>query len=175
MRLSEHPLIEEAAIAARVGELAHDIDADYADANPLLVGVLKGALHFTSDLFRALHIHAELEAVTARSYEGTKSTGGVQIDGPDPGVFRGRRVILVEDILDTGRTAVQLISYIQTGSPASIAVCTLLDKPVRRVVPVQADYTGFTIGDHFVVGYGLDYNQRYRGLRAIHTLDREPE
>lgn len=173
MRLSEHPLIEEATIATRVAELAREIDVDYAEADPLLVGVLKGAMHFTSDLLRALRIPCEVEFLSARSYEGTESTGGVQLDGPDPGVFQGRQVIVVEDILDTGRTAVQLISYIQTGAPISVAVCTLLDKPTRRVVPVQADYTGFTVGDHFVVGYGLDYNQHYRGLRAIHTLETE--
>ncbi|MBI1320632.1 MAG: hypoxanthine phosphoribosyltransferase [Candidatus Hydrogenedens sp.] len=171
MRLSEHPLITREAIAVRVAELARQLDADFAGTEPVLVGVLKGALHFTSDLARAMQIDSQIEFLSAQSYVDTESSGSVTLreDGlPD---LSGRAVILVEDILDTGRTAARLLEAVQAHGPATLRICTLLDKPARRGLPIEPDYTGFTIDDHFVVGYGLDYNQRYRGLPAVYTLE----
>lgn len=171
MQLSALPLLDQATLQYRVREMAKTISSDYAGRVPVLIGVLKGALHFTSDLSRALTIAVEMNFVRAASYAGTESTGNVSIGMDGLLALDGRDVILVEDILDTGRTATTIIADLETLSPASIKLCTLLDKPSRRVIPVKADYTGFSIDDHFVVGYGLDFDERYRELPAIHILE----
>ncbi len=171
MRLSTPPLLDQATLQQRVQELAAMISRDYAERVPLLIGVLKGAVHFTSDLSRALTIPIEMDFIRAASYAGTESTGKVSIGLDGSLALVGRDVILVEDILDTGRTATTIIAHLETLGPASIKLCTLLDKPSRRVIPVTADYTGFSIEDHFVVGYGLDFDERYRELPAIHILE----
>lgn len=173
MKLSNKPLITEEALRARIGSLAEEISHDYADQNPVLLGVLKGAFHFVSDLARAMRCPVEIEFIRAASYAGTESTGQVRVELPISIPLRGRAVILVEDILDTGRTASAIRAHLQSQGPAGIALCTLLDKPSRRVVPATAAYTGFSIDDLFVVGYGLDYNERYRELPAIHILEQE--
>ena len=171
MRLSPEPLFSEAAIQTRVAELAAEIAVDHAGETPLLVGVLKGAIHFLSDLHRAMPVPAEIDFISARSYIGMESSGTVDVRRVTDLDVAGRRVVLVEDILDTGRTAARLLAHLGAQQPASLKICTLLDKPERREVSVHADYSGFEIPDRFVVGYGLDHDQRYRELRAIHTLD----
>lgn len=173
MKLSNEPLITEEALRARVSSLAEEISRDYADRNPVLLGVLKGAFHFVSDLARAMRCPVEIEFIRAASYAGTESTGQVRVELPISIPLRGRDVILVEDILDTGRTASAIRAHLQSMGPASIALCTLLDKPSRRAVPAEAAYTGFSIDDHFVVGYGLDCNERYRELAAVYILQPE--
>lgn len=171
MHLSALPLLDQDTLQYRVREMAKTISSDYAERVPILIGVLKGALHFTSDLSRALTIPIEMDFIRAASYAGTESTGNVSIGMDGSLALDGRDVILVEDILDTGRTATTIIAHLETLSPASIKLCTLLDKPSRRVIPVTADYTGFSIDDHFVVGYGLDFDERYRELPSIHVLE----
>lgn len=170
MTLSPEPLISAAAIQSRVGEMAEAISRDYAGRSPVLLGVLKGALHLTSDLARAMTTPVGIEFVRVSSYEGTQSTGQVTIHDQHLGWLGGRDVILVEDILDTGRTCTALLERLRAFAPASIRLCALLDKPSRRVMQVPAHYVGFTIDDHFVVGYGLDYDEHYRELPAIHVL-----
>ena len=155
----------------RIAELAAVVSRDYAGRAPVLLGVLKGALHLTSDLARAMHCPVEIEFIRASSYSGTESRNAVEITGADLNCLVGREVVVVEDILDTGQTLTKLCAHLETFGLASLRILTLLDKPSRRVAPVTAHYVGFTIEDQFVVGYGLDYDERYRELRAIHLLE----
>ena len=171
MRLSEQPLITAASIAARVEGLGMKLGGAYDGRRPLLLGVLKGASLFLADLARAMPIELELDFVQARSYVGDHSTGTVSFSRAEDLAVRGRDVIVVEDIIDTGRTAAMLLERIRSLSPASLALCALLDKPSRRVVEIQPDYTGFSIDDHFVVGYGLDFDGLHRNLPAIHVME----
>ncbi|MCC6697016.1 MAG: hypoxanthine phosphoribosyltransferase [Candidatus Hydrogenedentes bacterium] len=173
MRLSERPLIAQAEIDECVKRLARDIAARHQDGRGLvLVVVLKGATIFAADLMRCLDVHPlRIEYIRAKSYDGTHSMGEVElIVLPDLSVA-GQRVLVVEDILDTGRTTTAILSALENANPASLELCTLLDKPSRRVVPVDAQYVGFSIDDHFVVGYGLDYREAYRSLPEIYVLE----
>ncbi len=171
MRVSECPLIPAASIAARVSALGMKLGGDYDGRRPLLLGVLKGASLFLADLARAMPIDLELDFVHARSYAGDRSTGSVALSRAEDMAVRGRDVIVVEDIIDTGRTAGALLERLRELGPASLALCALLDKPSRRVVEIEPDYTGFSIEDHFVVGYGLDYDGLHRNLPAIHVME----
>ena len=173
MRLREKPLIPAAEIDRRVSELALQISSDYAGREVLLIAVLKGSILFASDLMRRLTVPVRLDFIRARSYRGTESTGRVECAFFPEQDLEGKHVLLVEDILDTGRTASVIIDMIHKAQPASVALCTLLDKPSRRVVAMEAGYIGFTIEDHFVVGYGLDYNEQGREYPSIFTLDQE--
>lgn len=157
-------------IAARVQTLAAEIDARYAGTELLLLAVLKGAAPFAADLMRHLHTPVRLDFIRARSYQGTASTGTVTITCYPEISLKDRHVLLVEDILDTGRTAAVLCAWVQSQAPASCAVCAFLDKPSRRTAPIHADFHGFTIPDLFVVGYGLDLDERYRELPDIRAL-----
>lgn len=170
MKLSPEPLISSTTIQARVGELAEEIARDYAGRVPVFVGVLKGALHLTSDLARRMPAPIGIEFVRASSYSGTESRGEVDLHPAILECLTGRELVVIEDIIDTGRTCATLLQHLRTFAPASIRLCTLLDKPSRRVIEVPIDYVGFTIDDHFVVGYGLDYEEQYRELSAIHVL-----
>lgn len=170
MRPSEPPLITSAQIRERIGLLAKQLDEDYTGLSPILIPVLKGGLHFGSDLSRALNIPIEIDFIRARSYVGTQPLGPVEFLVTPTIPLRERHVIIVEDILDTGRTATAIFERLQADNPASLKFCTLLDKPSRRQVQVKADYVGFEIDDHFVVGYGLDYEEAYRGLPDVHIL-----
>jgi len=173
MRVSAKPLIDEQAIRARTGELAQDISRDHGRRDLLAVVVLKGAAFFAADLLRQVTSPVRIVYVRARSYQGNASTGRIALgDLPDL-PLEGAHLLVVEDILDTGRTASRLLGHLYEHRPASLRVCTLLDKPARRLVPVAADYVGFVIDDHFVVGYGLDYEEHYRNLPAIHILEEE--
>jgi hypoxanthine phosphoribosyltransferase len=164
-------LIDEASLRARVRELAEQIRADYADREPLLVGVLTGAFVFLADLVRQLDMPLVIGFIRAASYgDRAHSAGRVQV-GEDYGVpVGGRHVILVEDIVDTGRTLARLASLFREQQPASLAICCLLDKPGRREVPLAVDYRGFAVPDEFVVGYGLDFAGRYRHLPFVAAL-----
>ena len=164
-------LISEEELRAGVAELARQIDRDYADTGLVLVCVLKGAMIFASDLLRALRANVHrLEFLLASSYgSGVESSGDVRLAGTlDPDHISGQHVLIVDDITDTGHTCVAVKDYIGGLGPASLRYCALLDKPDRRAVEVQYDYVGFTIPNHFVVGYGMDFDERYRGLPAIY-------
>lgn len=167
-------LLSEEQIQTRVRELGAQISADYAGKEPLLVSVLRGSIMFMADLTRQVQPFCELDFMAVSSYgAGTTSSGQVKIikDLTEP--IEGRDVIVVEDILDSGNTLYYLLQVLQARNPASIRLCTLLDKPSRRTRPIQADYVGFEVPDAFVVGYGLDYDERYRNLPYIGILKPE--
>ncbi len=156
-------------IEAAVTRLAAEITRDYRERNPLVIGVLKGCFIFMSDLVRRLDFPLETDFVQLSSYgRGTNSTGKIKIAQDIRTPVKSRDVLMVEDIVDTGRSLAFLTDYLQQkGSPASIKFCCLLDKPSRRQVPVTVDYRGFTVPDKFVVGYGMDYAEQYRNLPDI--------
>ena len=164
-------LFTEAQLKARVQELARQIERDYAGKEIMLISVLRGSFIFMADLCRAIDLPCTLDFMAVSSYgKGTSSSGQVQITKDLSEDISGRHIIVVEDILDSGNTLSYLLKILEHRHPASIRLCTLLDKPERRVVPVQADYVGFTIPDEFVVGYGLDYAEKYRNLPYIGVL-----
>lgn len=159
-------------IRASVADLAGRISADYEGRDLILVAVLNGAALLAADLVRALAIPVTLEFLRAASYgQSTQSTGVVQIRKDVETPVTGRDVLIVEDIVDTGLTAQFLLDHLSAGQPRSIEVCTLLDKPSRRQIPLSPKYVGLEVGDVFVVGYGMDYNQRYRQLPGIFALE----
>ncbi len=161
-------------IAERVAELGRQITAEYADKKPLMICVLKGSVVFFADLIRAIDAQISIEFMTASSYgSATVSSGEVKIVSELDNKIVGRHVILVEDIIDSGRTIAYIKSDMQKKGVLSLKVCSLLDKPDRRVADVTADYVGFTIPDEFVVGYGLDYDQKYRNFPDIGVLKPE--
>jgi hypoxanthine phosphoribosyltransferase len=165
-------LITRDEIAARVAELGQAIRRDYAGRSPLLVGVLKGAVVFAADLLRTLALPAGLDFMSVSSYgPGARSSGVVRLAADLSVSIEGRDVIIVEDIIDTGRTIAYLRRNLATRHPRSLALCALLDKVARREVEVSVDYVGFAIPDEFVVGYGLDHNGLYRTLQDIAVLE----
>jgi hypoxanthine phosphoribosyltransferase len=163
------PLITPEEIDRRVGEMAEAIVCDYADrASPLsVVIVLKGACFFAVDLLKRLRLPTRLDFLEASSYSGMGSTGEVRLIKDITMAIAETDVLLVEDIVDTGLTASWLVQHLASHHPASVSLCSLLDKPSRRRFPVEIAYTGFVIPDEFVLGYGLDYEERYRNLPAI--------
>jgi len=171
VRVSEQPMITAEAIAARVAELGCGLAAVYGGKRPLLLGVLRGAFPFFADLARAMPIELDIDFVQASSYRGTRSTGSVALSRAEDIEVTGRHVVVVEDIVDTGRTATVIMERLRGLGPASLALCALLDKPSRREVEIRPDYTGFTIENYFVVGYGLDYEGLYRNLPAVHVME----
>ncbi len=161
-------------IAERVAALGRQITNEYADKKPLLICVLKGSVVFFADLIRAIDAQISIEFMTASSYgSATVSSGEVKIVSELDNKIAGRHVILVEDIIDSGRTIAYIKGDMQKKGVMSLKVCSLLDKPDRRVADVTADYVGFTIPDEFVVGYGLDYDQKYRNFPDIGVLKPE--
>ena len=163
-------LISETKIEKRLDELAKQIMKDYGEEDLLFIGVLKGAAIFMVELAKRIKNNVEFEFIQARSYEGTESTGKVEITQDLTGKIDGKNVIIIEDIIDTGRTLEYLMRYLTFHNPKTIKLCTLLSKPSRRVVELQVDYIGFSIPDEFVIGYGLDYNQKYRNLPYIGVM-----
>jgi hypoxanthine phosphoribosyltransferase len=164
-------LITAEQLRVRIGELAEQIDADYADRELLLVGVLKGAVMVMADLARALHQPAQMDWMAVSSYgSGTQSSGVVRILKDLDSDISGRHVLVVEDIIDSGLTLSWLVGNLESRGPASVRVCVLLRKPTATRIKVDVAYTGFDIEDEFVVGYGLDYAERYRNLPFIGTL-----
>lgn len=170
----EKILLAEEEIQHRVRQMARQISTDYAGREPLLVGILKGAFIFLADLVRNLTIPVHLDFMAVSSYSSaSESSGAVRILKDLDQSIEGLHVLLVEDIVDTGLTLNYLKESLRARRPATLKVCTLLDKPSRRLVEVEPDYNGFTIPDEFVVGYGLDYNGNYRNFRDIMVLKRE--
>ena len=164
-------LISERRIRARVAALAHRIDADYRDRNLSLVVVLKGAYVFAADLARQLVTPSTTDFISASSYgTGTRSSGSVALGGMDRLQLGGRHVVVVEDILDTGRTGAVILDALRQRGPASLALCALLRKPAAGALGRPADYVGFDIGHDFVVGYGMDYAERHRNLRGVYRF-----
>jgi hypoxanthine phosphoribosyltransferase len=165
-------LLTEEQIQAKVAELGKRIAADYVGRRLTLVSVLKGSLPFMADLMRATPIPLRIDLMEVSSYGGTstESSGLVRILKDLSASIQGEEVLIVEDIIDTGLTLNYLVRYLRGKNPASLRICTLLDKPARRLVEIPVDYIGFTIPDQFVVGYGLDYGELYRNLRFVGVL-----
>jgi hypoxanthine phosphoribosyltransferase len=165
-------LLTEAQIEAKVAELGRQISADYAGRDLTLVSVLKGSLPFMADLMRRVSLPLRIDLMEVSSYGGTatESSGLVRILKDLSAPIEGRDVLLVEDIIDTGLTLNYLIRYLKGKNPRSIKVCSLLNKPARRLVEIPLDYVGFEIPDAFVVGYGLDFGEVYRNLRFVGVL-----
>ena len=165
-------LLTEAQIAERVADLGARISTDYAGRTLTLVSVLKGSLPFMADLMRAIEIPVQIDLMEVSSYGGasTETSGLVRILKDLSSSIEGKDVLIVEDIIDTGLTLNYLIRYLRGKNPKSLRICTLLDKPARRLVDIPVDYVGFTIPDQFVVGYGLDYREYYRNLRFVGVL-----
>ncbi len=167
----ERVLFTEEELKARVAEIAARIDKDYAGKEPMLISVLRGSFIFMADLARAITLPCTVDFMAVSSYgSGTTSSGQVKITKDLSESIEGRDIIVVEDILDSGNTLSYLFQLLQARHPASVRLCTLLDKPSRRTKPITADYTGFTVDDLFVVGYGLDYAEKYRNLPYIGIL-----
>jgi hypoxanthine phosphoribosyltransferase len=165
-------LLSNDTIQKRIEEMGREIAHDYAGREPHLVGVLKGACPFMSDLCKNIDLTMTLDYIAVSSYGAlTKTTGEVRLVKDVDQGLEGRDVLIVEDIVDTGLTLNYLLRLLGARGPRSIKVCTLLSKPARRLVDAPVDYTGFTIDDLFVVGYGLDFNQKYRNLRDIIVYD----
>ena len=165
-------LLSEEQIQAKVRELGGRISADYAGRDLTLVSVLKGSLPFMADLMRSITIPVQIDLMEVSSYGGTatESSGLVRILKDLSSSIDGRHVLIVEDIIDTGLTLNYLVRYLGGKNPASLRICTLLDKRARRLVEIAIDYRGFEIPDQFVVGYGLDFNEVYRNLRFVGVL-----
>ncbi len=167
-------LISEEELKAKVTQLGEQITADYAGKSPVCIGILKGCFVFMADLLRHVDLYCDLDFMAVSSYgSGTSTTGAVKINKDLSRDIEGRDVIIVEDILDSGVTLSYLRSYLQRRNPASIKIVTLMDKPARRKADIKADYFGFDVPDEFVVGYGLDYDERYRNLPYIGVLKPE--
>lgn len=169
----ERVLLTEEQIKTRVAELGKQISQEYAGKTPIFVGVLKGVVVYFADMIRAVDIPCEIDFMCMSSYVGTQSQGRIDVRLDLSRDIAGRHVVILEDILDTGRTLKKTVEYLQSKHPASLKICTFLDKPERRVADIQADYVGYTIPDLFVVGYGLDYNEAYRNLPFIGILKPE--
>lgn len=163
-------LLSEEEIQREVAKIGAQISKDFAGKEPIFVGVLKGCFIFMADLMRYVTINCSMDFMAVSSYSGTTSTGAVKINKDLSEDIEGRHIILVEDILDSGVTLNYLKNYLKGRRPASITIATLMDKPARRKADIYADYSCFEIPDAFVVGYGLDYNEKYRNLPYIGVL-----
>ena len=167
-------IFTEEQIQQKVRELGERITAEYAGKSPLLIGVLKGCYVFLGDISRCIDLDCEIRFITASSYGiSTITSGDVRIGMEFDFAIAGRDVIIIEDILDSGVTLTALRNFILQRSPASLKICALLDKPARRQAPINPDYTGFICPDEFVVGYGLDYAEKYRNLPYVAVLKPE--
>ena len=164
-------LYSEDELRSRVKELGCQITADYAGKNPMLISVLRGSYIFMADLTRRINLDLTVDFMVVSSYgAGTVSSGQVEIKKDLSDSIEGRDLIIVEDILDSGNTLYYLMDVLKARKPASIRLCTLMDKPDRRTKSITADYVGFTIPDAFIVGYGLDYDEKYRNLPYVGVL-----
>lgn len=171
----ERVLYTEEQIQAKVKELAAILTREYGDKNPIFVGVIKGVILFFADMLKNMDIPCQIDFMWISSYAGTGSTGKLQVRADISADLKDRHVVILEDIFDTGRSLDFVYNYLLTKEPASLKICTLLDKPERRLpeVTVKADYVGITVPNEFVVGYGLDYNEYYRNLPYIGILKPE--
>ncbi len=168
-------LITAEQIQSRIREMGEELTRDYEGKSPIIVGVLKGVVVFYADMVRQIKTHCQMDFMTISSYHGTESTGNMVVKSDISADLKGRHVLILEDIYDTGNSLTFIYDYLKSKEPASIKICTLLDKPERRKpgVTLQADYVGFTIPNAFVVGYGLDYNEKYRNLPYVGILKPE--
>ena len=167
-------LLTSEEIEAKVKTLADEIRRDYQDKHPLLIGVLKGSFMFMADLIRLLDFPLEVEFVRLSSYGGGRqSSGKIKVVQGLQSPVKGRDVLVIEDIVDTGLSISFLIDYLQKKKPASLKLCALTDKPSRRQTPVTIDYLGFTVPNKFIVGYGLDWDEKFRYLPDICFIDEE--
>jgi hypoxanthine phosphoribosyltransferase len=165
-------LISHDEIAKAVDRLAREIKRDYQGKKPLLVGVLKGSFVFMADLIRQLDLPLELDFVRLSSYGAAKeSSGKVRVVQGLNTPIKGRDVLVIEDIVDTGITISFLLDYLKKKKPASLKLCALTDKPSRHRVPVSIEYLGFTLPNKFIVGYGIDFDERFRNLRDIYAIE----
>ena len=166
-------LINEQELDKRITEIAKDIQKEYQNKEITLICILKGSIFFTVDLARKIKGDVKLEFIRVSSYEGnsTESSGEIKIKLDLNNSIAGKNIIVIEDIIDTGRTLAYLINYLKKQNPQSIKLCTLLDKKERRVCEVKVDYTGFEIPDKFVVGYGLDVDEKYRHIPYIGYIE----
>ena len=169
-------VISESQIQECVGRLAQLIQADYQDQPLLVVGVLHGSFVFLSDLIRLMQLPIQVDFIRLSSYdELAKSSGKVSLHHGVRTPVVEKNVLIVEDIVDSGLTVQFLRGYFEGEGAATVRICTLLDKPARRRIPVTVDYVGFEVPDQFLVGYGLDYNQQYRELRGLYSLEEKTE
>ena len=167
-------LVTEEELKARITEMGAELYEQFHGKNPLFLGVLKGSFVFMADLVRACQVKSDVEFIAVSSYQNaTVSSGRVQITHDLQQDITGRHLIIVEDILDSGVTLSHVCAHLREMGPASLKICTLLDKPSRRQTDVKADYVGFTIPNEFVVGYGLDYDEHYRNLPYVGILKPE--
>jgi hypoxanthine phosphoribosyltransferase len=165
-------LISQEKINQAVAKLAAEINRDYRGKQPLLIGILKGSFVFMADLVRELDLPIEVDFVKLSSYgSGTRTSGKVKVVHGLKSPIKARDVLIIEDIVDTGLTVSFLTNYLQKKKPASLKLCVLVDKPSQHKVPVTIDYLGFTVPDKFVVGYGIDWNEKFRHLRDICIID----
>lgn len=165
-------LISKEELEKRITEIAKQIEEEYKEKEITLICILKGSAFFTVDLAKKINGDVKLEFIRVSSYiDGTESSGKVEMKLDLQDSIEGKDVIIVEDIIDTGRTLSYLIDYLKTKKPNSVKLCTLLDKPERRIYNVKVDYTGFQIPDKFVVGYGLDFDEKYRNLPYIAYIE----
>lgn len=169
----ERILFTDDEISERVKYLAKDIKREYADKNPLILCILKGSFIFAADLIREFDFPCTVEFISASSYGDSSVSGELTVNDEINFSVTGRHVIVAEDILDTGRTLNHIMNIISAKKPESLKLCALLDKPSRRTIKISADYIGFEIPNEFVVGYGLDYAEKYRNLPYIGILKRE--
>ena len=165
-------LINEKELRTRINEIAKQIEEEYKGKEITLICILKGSVFFTVDLAKSINGDVKLEFIRVSSYnDGTESSGEIKMKLDLKDSIQGKDVIVIEDIIDTGRTLSYLIEYLKMKKPNSIKLCALLDKPDRRVIDVKVDYTGFQIPDKFVVGYGLDFDERYRNLPYVGYIE----
>jgi hypoxanthine phosphoribosyltransferase len=165
-------LLSRKEIEATVKKMAAEIGQDYLGKRPLLLAVLKGSFMFLADLVRCIDLPLEVEFVRLSSYgTGTESSGRVRVKHGLSALVKGRDVLIIEDIVDTGLTTSFLLDYLRKKKPASVKLCALTDKPARRRTPVHIDYLGFTVPDKFLVGYGLDWDEKFRNLPDICVLE----
>ena len=168
-------LLSESEIQARIEEMGKVLTEEYRDKNPVVVGVLKGVAIFYADMIRHIKVPCQMDFMCISSYKGDRSSGNTNVRLDLATDIKGRHVLILEDIYDTGNSLTYLVNYLKMKQPASIKICTLLDKPDGRRpgITLKADYVGFTIPKAFVVGYGLDYNERYRNLPYVGILKPE--
>ena len=171
----EKVLITEEQLQARIRELGEELTREYADKDPIVVGVLKGVVVFYADMVRQLKIPCQMDFMCISSYSGTSTTGNMIVRKDVSADIKGRHVLILEDIFDTGNSLDFVVKHLLSKEPASLKICTLLDKPERRKegITLQCDWTGFVVPNEFVVGYGLDFNEHYRNLPYVGVLKPE--
>ena len=165
------PLISEEELYKQIKKIAGQISADYSGKNLVLMCILKGAFVFLADLCRKISLDHEIDFLGAKSYEGSSSTGKLIFTKKPDLKLENKDILLVEDIVDTGQTLSKIIDFIWSMNPASVKICTLIDKYERRTVHIDVDYHCFVLEKGFLIGYGLDYNEQYRNRSAIYSLD----